>query len=213
MKFSTILHLDSYHRDNVVNKVIDVKDARRKVERMSNKRKVVEYAEDKNETRNEPLSKILKPSELNDLTNSKDSDKVEKDSGGVTTGTVNPLSEEDVHGKSALDYAFDGGNGKLSNFLQDITNVPLKKRQKPKGMTSKISDNADFKDNPEHDYVNDAKTILEKLQAYEKTSKKPPGPEIDALSGMADWGQIIEDSTTGFHGDVLLSEVESIRLD
>ena len=147
MRFSTILHLDSYHRDNVVNKVIDARDARRKVERMSNKRKFVEYAEDKNETRNESLSKIFKP-------------------------------------------------------------VPLMERQKPKGMTSTITDNADFNDNPEHDYVNDAKTLLEKLQKYEKTPKKPSGPEIDALSGMADWGQIIEDSTTGFHGDVLLSEVE-----
>ena len=119
-----------------------------------------------------------------------------------------PLAEEDVHGKSALDYALDGGNGKLSNFLQDIMSVPLKERQKPKGMTSKISDNADFNDNPEHDYVSDAKAILEKIHEDEETSKKPPGPEVDALSGMADWGQIIEDLTTGLHGDVLLSEVE-----
>ena len=119
-----------------------------------------------------------------------------------------PLAEEDVHGKSALDYALDGGNGKLSNFLQDIMNVPLKERQKPKGMTSKITDNADFNDNPEHDYVNDAKAILEKIHEDEETSKKPPGPEVDALSGMADWGQIIEDLTTGLHGDVLLSEIE-----
>ena len=50
--------------------------------------------------------------------------------------------------------------------------------------------------------------FLEKIHEDEETSKKPPGPEVDALSGMADWGQIIEDLTTGLHGDVLLSEVE-----
>ena len=31
---------------------------------------------------------------------------------------------------------------------------------------------------------------------------------MDGLSGMAEWGQIIEDLTTGLHGDVLLSEVD-----
>ena len=67
IKFSTILHLDPYHRDNVVQKVVDAREARMKVERMSNKRKVVEYAEDKNESRNEPLSKIFKPSEITSL--------------------------------------------------------------------------------------------------------------------------------------------------
>ena len=58
IKFSTIIHLDQYHRDNVVYNVID---ARTKVERMSNKRKLVEYDRNKNETRKEPLSKIFKP--------------------------------------------------------------------------------------------------------------------------------------------------------
>ena len=48
---------------------------------------------------------------------------------------------------------------------------------------------------------------MEKINEDEN-SKKPPSPEVDILSGMAEWGQIIEDLTTGLHGDVLLSEVD-----
>ena len=50
------------------------------------------------------------------------------------------------------------------------------------------------------------KAILAKINEDEEIAKKPPSPEVDVLSGMADWGQIIEDLTTGLHGDVLLSE-------
>ena len=49
------------------------------------------------------------------------------------------------------------------------------------------------------------KAILEKINDDEN-SKKPPSP--DGLSGMAEWGQIIEDLTTCLNGEVLLSEVD-----
>ena len=49
---------------------------------------------------------------------------------------------------------------------------------------------------------------MEKINEDENDGKKPPGPDVDSLSGMSDWGQVIEDLTTGKHGDVLLSDVE-----
>ena len=123
MKFSTILHLDSYHRDITVNKLIDARDARRKVERMSNKRKVVEYAEDKDETRNEPLSKIFKPSELNDLTSLKDSDEVETVNDGVAEGT------EGVSGATTAPKSSPtvGPQAEISDKVQSIPKLEPKK--------------------------------------------------------------------------------------
>ena len=38
-------------------------------------------------------------------------------------------SAEDVKGKSALDYALEGGSGRLANILQEFRNVPAKERQ------------------------------------------------------------------------------------
>ena len=67
-----------------------------------------------------------------------------------------PLNDEDVHGKAALDYALEGGNGRLANFMQDILNVNAKSRQKPAAITAKLQDEIDFAmDQP--DYENDSK--------------------------------------------------------
>ena len=132
MRFSTILHLDSRHRDNVVNKVIDARDARRKVERMSNKRKVVEYAEDKNETKNEPLSKIFKPSELNDLTSLKDSNEVEMVTADDSEGTVDgPKGTEDASGTTiAPGNRPIGPEPEISDKVQSIPKLEPKKEPK-----------------------------------------------------------------------------------
>ena len=46
------------------------------------------------------------------------------------------------------------------------------------------------------------------LYKVEKEQFFFPHIKVDGLSGMGDWGQIIEDLTTGLHGDVLLSEVD-----
>ena len=129
MKFSTILHLNSYHRDYVVNKVIDARDARRKIERMSNKRKVVEYAERKHEARNEPLSKIFKPSELNDLTSVKDSDDVEMVTAGVFEGTVD--GPESIEGASVPKSSSTvGPEPEISDKVQSIPKLEPKKEPK-----------------------------------------------------------------------------------
>jgi len=111
-----------------------------------------------------------------------------------------------VHGKSALDYALEGGSGRLSHVLQELLNVPAEQREKPKAIGNGIKDDIDFGyGKPSH--AADAEAILEKINEDETGGSKP-SPEVDSLSGMTDWGQIIEDLTTGLHGDVLLSEVD-----
>ena len=157
MRFSTILHLDSYHRDNVVNKVIDARDARRKVERMSNKRKVVEYAEDKNKTRNEPLSKIFKPSELNDLTSLKDSNEVEM----VTAGGANvPKNSPTV-----------GPEPEISDKVQSIPKLEPKKEPKELETAFKnIPEGYKYNGIVEMPKEEDMKTETEEPQTYEEIS-------------------------------------------
>ena len=115
-------------------------------------------------------------------------------------------SAEDVKGKSALDYALEGGSGRLANILQEFRNDPTAQRQAPKAMTIGIRDEIVF-DLEKFDFKQDATAILTKINEDENTVSKS-SPEVDALSGMRDWGQIIEDLTTGLHGDVLLSEVD-----
>ena len=163
MRFSTILHLDSYHRDNVVNKVIDARDARRKVERMSNKRKVVEYAEDKNETRNEPLSKIFKPSELNDLTSPKDSNEVEMVTVGVSEGiesTSVPKSSSTV-----------GPEPEISDKVQSIPKLEPKKEPRELETAFKnIPEGYKYNGIVEMPKEEDMKTETEEPQTYEEIS-------------------------------------------
>ena len=166
MKFSTILHLDSYHRDNVVNKVIDARDARRKVERMSNKRKVVEYAEDKNETRNEPLSKIFKPSELNDFTGLKDNVEVE-------IVTVNgPEVTEVVSGATSIpDSRPTGPQPEISDRVQSIPKLEPKKEPKELETAFKnIPEGYKYNGIVEMPKEEDMKTETEEPQTYEEIS-------------------------------------------
>ena len=92
MKFSTILHLDHYHRGSIVSKVIDARDDQMKGERPLNKRKNVEYSEDKNE----PLSKIFKLSGLNDLTSLKESGGAEIVKDGAAKRTVEGLNSTEA---------------------------------------------------------------------------------------------------------------------
>jgi len=115
------------------------------------------------------------------------------------------LNDEDVHGKTALDYALERDNGKVPALFQELQKVAINSRERPKAIDQALVDGCDFPaETP--DFNADADAFLEKINEDEN-SKKPPSPEVDDLFGMAEWGQIIEDLTTGLHGDVLLSEV------
>ena len=167
MKFSTILHLDSYHRDITVNKLIDARDARRKVERMSNKRKVVEYAEDKDETRNEPLSKIFKPSELNDLTSLKESDEVETATSGVAEGT------EGVSGTPSAPKSSPtvGPQAEISDKVQNIPKLePKKEPNELETAFKNIPEGYKYNGIVEIPKEEDMKTESEEPQTYEEIS-------------------------------------------
>ena len=94
----------------------------------------------------------------------------------------------------------------MASVLQELLNVPPEKREKPKAISAPVSDDIEFGyGKPAFD--EDAASILQRINDDESGATKP-APEVDALSGMTDWGQIIEDLTTGLHGDVLLSEIE-----
>ena len=68
-----------------------------------------------------------------------------------------PLNEEDVHGTSALDYALEGGNGRLANFMQDILNVDAASREKPHAITAPLKDTDDQTPAVDsHDFESDA---------------------------------------------------------
>ena len=119
----------------------------------------------------------------------------------------NSPSDQDIDGKTALDYALEGGSGKLADYIQDVLNIPEGSRKKPKAISQKIVDNFEctFKN---LDYNKDSALIVEKI-AFDESETRKAHPEVDGLSEMADWGQIIEDLTTGLHGDVLLAKVEA----
>ncbi|CAG5106021.1 Oidioi.mRNA.OKI2018_I69.chr1.g2646.t1.cds [Oikopleura dioica] len=119
----------------------------------------------------------------------------------------NSPSDQDVDGKTALDYALEGGSGKLAEVIQDVLNVPEGSRKKPKAIGVKLdkTTKSSFKN---VDYKTDSASIVDKIMIDESETKKAH-PEVDGLSEMADWGQIIEDLTTGLHGDVLLAKVEA----
>ena len=130
IKFSTIIHLDRYHRDNVVHKVIDARDARMKVERMSNKRKVAEYDQDKNEKRNEPLSKIFKPGELNGLTNLEaNSDALQEAENDHTAEVVTEGANKDTTSLEETPSAGSpmGSAGQTADKIENILSASLKR--------------------------------------------------------------------------------------
>ena len=97
IKFSTIVHLDQFHRDNIVHKIIDARDAQMKLKRMSNKRKIVE-------SRNEPLSKIFKRGDGTADGANEDTTSTEE------TPSAGPSTEGEVV-NDASDSAFDIFNG------------------------------------------------------------------------------------------------------
>ena len=50
----------------------------------------------------------------------------------------------DVHGKTALDYALEGGNGKVAALFQELQNVKSEQRERPKAIDKALNDGCDF---------------------------------------------------------------------
>ena len=53
---------------------------------------------------------------------------------------------KDVHGKTPLDYALEGGNGKVATLFQELQNVDTASREKPKAIDTELVDGFDFPD-------------------------------------------------------------------
>lgn len=50
----------------------------------------------------------------------------------------------DVHGKTALDYALEGGNGKVAALFQELQNIKSEQRERPKAIDKALNDGCDF---------------------------------------------------------------------
>ena len=62
---------------------------------------------------------------------------------------------KDVHGKTPLDYALEGGNGKVATLFQELQNVDAASREKPKAIDTELVDGFDFPDEVP-DFLSDA---------------------------------------------------------
>ena len=62
---------------------------------------------------------------------------------------------KDVHGKTPLDYALEGGNGKVATLFQELQNVDAASREKPKAIDNELVDGFDFPDEVP-DFLSDA---------------------------------------------------------
>ena len=127
IKFSTIIHLDQYHRDNLVHKVINARDARMKVERKSNKRKIVEHDQNENETSNEPHSKVFKPGYGTEEAANKDTTSPEETpSAGFSTDVPKLEPKEEPKELETEDMKTELGESKTFEEISDALKPGIK---------------------------------------------------------------------------------------
>ena len=127
IKFSTIIHLDQYQRDNIVFNVIDARDARMKVERKSNKRKMVEHDQNENETSNEPHSKVFKPGYGTEEAANKDTTSPEETpSAGFSTDVPKLEPKEEPKELETEDMKTELGESKTFEEISDALKPGIK---------------------------------------------------------------------------------------
>ncbi|XP_078491474.1 poly [ADP-ribose] polymerase tankyrase isoform X1 [Ciona intestinalis] len=119
-----------------------------------------------------------------------------------------PVNGRDRFGMTALEYAMEGGSGRMSDQLQAVLNIPEHEYVKPNRITASMYDNILWTA-PLPEFEVDAVTILDRIREDEMENEGgQPTPNPDILSGLREAGEIVFDPTVHRHCDVFLIAVD-----